>query len=139
MKKQKRIGLVAKDPWLEPAEKEIVHRYQRYKDKLEEIKSTQGSLLKFADAYNYLGINYDKKRKGWFYREWAPKAQDLYLFGDFNEWQRYSHRLTRDMNGVWEIFIDEETYKDRFTPKSLVKVMVHSEMGWIERIPAYIR
>ncbi|MEI6898929.1 MAG: alpha-amylase family glycosyl hydrolase, partial [Bacteroidota bacterium] len=89
--------------------------------------------------YQYYGLNYDKKKKGWYYREWAPKAQDLYLFGDFNDWQRYSHRLTRDKNGVWEIFLDEETYKERLTHQSLIKVMVHSEMGWIERIPAYIR
>jgi 1,4-alpha-glucan branching enzyme len=139
MKKTKKIGLVAQDPWLEPAEQEVVDRYQRYKNKLEEIKEQHGSLLKFADAYNYLGIHYDKKRKGWVYREWAPKAQDLYLFGDFNDWQRYSHRLTRGKEGVWEIFLEEENYKERFVHKSLVKVLVHSELGWIERIPAYIR
>ena len=139
MMKIKKIGLVAKDPWLEPAEQEIIQRYDRYLNKLDEIKSNFGGLLKFADAYNYFGINYDRKRKGWVYREWAPKAQDLYLFGDFNDWQRYAHRLTKDKNGVWEIFLDEATFKDRFTHKSLVKVMVHSDKGWHERIPAYIR
>lgn len=139
MKKQKKIGLVANDPWLEPAEQEVNDRYSRFKNKLGEIKQNHGSLLKFADAYNYLGFHYDKKQKGWYYREWAPKAQDLYLFGDFNDWQRYSHRLTKLPNGIWEIFLDEEQFKERFVHKSLVKVLVHSELGWIERIPAYIR
>jgi 1,4-alpha-glucan branching enzyme len=73
------------------------------------------------------------------YREWAPKAQDLYLFGDFNNWQRYSHRMTRNQFGVWEIFLDKETYKDHFTHESKIKVMVHSDLGFQERIPAYIR
>ena len=139
MKKIKKIGLVAKDPWLEPAEADILFRYERYNKTLEDIKSKWTSLLKFADAYQYFGIHYDKTRKGWVYREWAPKAQDLYLFGDFNDWQRYSHRMTRNQYGVWEIFLSEETYKERFTHQSRIKVMVHSDQGWQERIPAYIR
>ena len=139
MKKPRKIGLVAKDPWLEPAEAEINDRYNRYQRTLDELKGTWGSLLKFADAHNYFGIQYDKKRNGWVYREWAPKAQDLYFFGDFNNWQRYSNRMTRNQYGVWEIFLDREIYKDRFTHKSLVKVMVHSDLGFQERIPAYIR
>jgi 1,4-alpha-glucan branching enzyme len=139
MKKPRKIGLVAKDPWLEPAETEILARYERYQSAFGEIKATWGSLLKFADAHNYFGIHYDKVRKGWVYREWAPKAQDLYFFGDFNDWQRYSHRMTRNQYGVWEIFLDKETYRDRFTHESLVKVLVHSDLGFQERIPAYIR
>jgi hypothetical protein len=33
-----KIGLVAKDPWLEPAEMEIVRRYEHFKTTLEELK-----------------------------------------------------------------------------------------------------
>jgi 1,4-alpha-glucan branching enzyme len=139
MKGKRKIGMVAKDAWLEPAEPEICARYDRYKQTYEELKKSWGSLLKFADAHNYFGIHYDKERKGWVYREWAPKAQDLYFFGDFNSWQRYSHRMIRNQYGVWEIFLDKATYKDRFTHGSLVKVMVHSDLGFQERIPAYIQ
>ncbi|MCX6252306.1 MAG: alpha-amylase family glycosyl hydrolase [Bacteroidetes bacterium] len=139
MKKERKIGLVANDPWLEPAEQEIHRRYDRFREVMEEIKAEAGSLSTFADAYNYFGIHYDKARKGWVYREWAPKAQDLYFFGDFNNWQRYYNRMTMDKYGVWEIFLDKETYKDRFTHKSRVKVMVHSDRGFQERIPAFIR
>ena len=134
----RRLKIINDDPWLIPAEEEILDRYERYKRTLAEISGTWKSLSRFADAYQYYGIHYDKKRKGWIYREWAPKASDLYLFGDFNGWQRSSHHMTRDKYGTWELFLDEESYKDRFTHKSLVKVMVHSDMGWHERIPAYI-
>jgi 1,4-alpha-glucan branching enzyme len=139
MKKQRQIALVANDPWLVPASKEIEDRYKRFSETLEVIEDGWGGLMKFADAYNYFGIQYDKVRKGWTYREWAPKAQDLYLFGDFNNWQRYSHRLTRNPYGVWEIFLREEDYKESFIHESLVKVLVHSDIGWQERIPAFIR
>ena len=137
--KKRKIGLVAKDPWLEPAETEIVRRYEHFKTTLEELKLSHCSLLKFADAYHYFGIHRDRQKKGWVYREWAPKAQDLYLFGDFNNGQQYSHRLTKIKDGIWEIFLDDKTYKDRFKHGSRVKVMVHSEQGFQERIPSYIR
>ena len=131
--------LVKEDPWLEPAENEITQRHQRYLSKLASIENRSGSLARFADAYKYFGIHYDAGKKGWFYREWAPQAEDLYLFGDFNNWQRYTHRLSRKDYGVWELFLPESEYADRFLHESRIKVLVHSESGWQERIPAYIR
>jgi len=131
--------MVRQDPWLEPASDARTARYQRFRNRLTDITSQAGSLLRFADGHHYFGITYDKQKKGWYYREWAPHAEDLYLFGDFNDWQRYTNRLNRLPYGVWEIFLDEETYRDRFTHQSRVKVLVHSDAGWHEKIPAYIR
>ncbi|MFH1297731.1 MAG: alpha-amylase family glycosyl hydrolase [Bacteroidota bacterium] len=131
--------MVKEDPWLEAAETELNDRYQRYRDRLNSIEADEGTLTRFADGYHYFGITFDRKRKGWVYREWAPHAEDLYLFGDFNGWQRYSHRMNRLDYGVWEIFLPEEEYKERFTHQSKIKVLVHSDTGWQERIPAYIR
>jgi 1,4-alpha-glucan branching enzyme len=141
MKEQpvKKPALVRNDPWLEPAALEITERYNRYRHTLEMIDQDWGSLKKFANAYKFFGFNYDRKRKGWYYREWAPKAQDIYLFGDFNDWQRYSHRLTPNIYGQWEIFLPDQEYKERFTHQSKVKILVHSDAGWHEKIPAYIR
>jgi len=137
-KKIKKLALVRNDPWLEPVEEEIVARYQRFQQTLQEIEDSWHSLSEFANAYLYYGFHYSKSDKGWYYREWAPHAQDLYLFGDFNNWQRYSHRLTPNRYGQWEIFLPDEDYKERFLHQSRVKVMVHSEAGWHEKIPAYI-
>jgi len=137
-KKTPTLQLIKNDPWLEPAAQEIEDRLNRFKETLNEIEHQWESLNAFANAYKYYGFNYDSKQKGWFYREWAPHAQDLYLFGDFNNWQRYSHRLTPNAYGQWEIFLPDDMYKDRFCHLSKVKVMVHSEAGWHEKIPAYI-
>jgi 1,4-alpha-glucan branching enzyme len=136
--KVKKLALVRNDPWLEPAADEINARYFRYQSTLKEIESSWKSLTEFANAYQFYGFHYDKQLKGWFYREWAPKAQDVYLFGDFNNWQRYSNRLTPNRFGQWEIFLPDEVYKDRFVHKSKVKILVHSDAGWQEKIPAYI-
>ncbi len=136
--RKKRLALVANDPWLEPVEHEIEARLQRYQHRLKQIEDQAGSLTRFADAYKYFGIHYDKTAGGWVYREWAPAAYELFLFGDFNDWNRSSHPLTRNDNGVWEIFLDEKEYKDRFVHQSKLKVLVHAPNGWKERIPAWI-
>lgn len=139
MKKTPKLKLIANDPWLEPVEQEICDRKNRYQQALKDIETKWGSLQTYADAYNYFGIHYDSAKHGWTFREWAPKAQKLYLFGDFNNWQRYANPMTRLGDGVWELFLDEKEYKDTFTHKSLVKVLVHSDKGFNERIPSYIQ
>lgn len=136
--KKKRLALVESDPWLEPVEHEIENRLARYEAKLKQIEIQYGSLEKLADGYNYFGINYDAKAKGWYYREWAPAAYQIFLTGDFNDWNRSSHPLKKLDNGVWEIFLDEATYKDRFVHNSKVKVLVDAPNGWKERIPVWI-
>lgn len=134
---KKHIALVEQDPWLEPVEHEILARLERYKNRLKQIEHDFGSLTKFADAYNYFGIHYDKKAKGWYYREWAPAAYQIFLFGEFNDWNRTSHPLQKKEYGIWEIFLDEETYKDRFVHNSKIKVLVDAPNGWKERIPVW--
>jgi len=134
----KQLALVRNDPWLEPAAPDIMARYERYRFTLSGIEEDWESLNKFANGYQFYGFHYDRNLKGWYFREWAPKAQDIYLFGDFNNWQRYAHRLTPNKSGQWEIFLPDEEYKDRLTHQSKVKILVHSETGWHEKIPAYI-
>jgi 1,4-alpha-glucan branching enzyme len=139
MIKHRRLQLVKDDPWLEAVEEEVFNRYVRFKNRLNQINEQYGSLLKFANAHNYFGIHFSKKDKGWYYREWAPRAHDLYFLGDFNHWDRHAHHMNRKENGIWEIFLPYEQYKDRFVHGSRVKVLVHGNNGWYERIPVYIR
>jgi len=134
----RKLKLVKVDPWLEPSEKDIEERYERYLARVKAIEKDFGSLMKIADGYKYFGINYDPVRKGWTYREWAPQAKALYLVGDFNGWQQFTHPLQRNEFGIWEIFLDEAEYKDTFVHGSKIKVLVDSAKGLQYRIPAYI-
>ncbi|MET1055450.1 MAG: 1,4-alpha-glucan branching protein GlgB [Pedobacter sp.] len=47
------------------------------------------------------------KVKGTYFSVWAPNAQDVYVMGDFNQWEKTSHRLYKrlDASGIWEGFI----------------------------------
>lgn len=134
-----KFPLVQDDPWLEPYNQDITDRYGRYKSALGDIEKVSGSILNFATAHNYYGINFDSTLNGWWYREWAPNAQQLFLMGDFNGWHRSSHGLVRNQSKDWEIFLPYEEYKDSFVHGSRVKVHVVAVNSELDRIPAYIR
>lgn len=127
--------LVKDDPWLEPYTEEISNRIKRFNTLKENIEKNAGSLESFTDAYNYFGINYDKKKKGWWYREWAPAAVSLSLVGDFNSWNRDANPLDRNEHGIWETFIDGTILKHG----DKVKVHIITDHSELDRIPAYIK
>ena len=78
------------DPSLLPYESEINLRMNNYYKKKAELVGEDGRLVDFANGHHFFGFH--KAENGWFYREWAPAADDIYLFGDFNGWNRRSHR-----------------------------------------------
>jgi 1,4-alpha-glucan branching enzyme len=133
-----KLALVQDDPWLEPYSQDLNERLDRYKKALSDIVKAEGSLMNFSQGHKYYGINFDKEKQGWFYREWAPGAHQLALVGDFNGWNREANKLQRNQRGDWEIFLPYGEYKDRFTHKSKVKVYVSTEKGSMDRIPAYM-
>ena len=133
------LPIVADDEWLQPVEEEMNARYARYKAKIDEIEASNGSITDYANGYRYFGWQWDDVLDGWWFREWLPAAHDVYLFGDFNNWQRTELRLKRDWNGVWSIFLPAAMYRDRLTHGSLYKIHVHGENGWMDRIPAYAK
>ena len=132
------LPLITDDPWLEPYEGDLQHRFNRFKSAKQEIEKNDGSLKKFSEAYLYYGIHFDRHRNGWTYREWAPGASELYLIGDFNDWNRSSHPLQKNGSGDWEIFLPTDQYQKTFVHGSRVKVHIVSNNGRIDRIPAYI-
>ena len=78
------MKIVENDSWLEPVSDAVTERYQRYLNRMAHIEGVFGSLKAFSTGDQLFGFNYDKIRKGWWCREWAPGAAKLYLFGDFN-------------------------------------------------------
>jgi len=133
------LSIVKEDPWLSPYAHDVGKRYQRYLRARNEIEEAEGSLLNFAKGHYYYGVNFDDEKNGWIYREWAPNAHHLFLTGDFNGWDRYSHPLERNKNSDWEIFLPYEEYKSTFIHGSKIKVHVQAGNGSHDRIPAYIR
>lgn len=133
------LSLIKDEPWLKDHAEKITARQERYLADLQAIEADYGTLSEFARAHEYYGIHFDAMRNGWVYREWAPKAANLFLMGDFNGWDRYSHPMRRNHRGDWEIFLSHGDYKDSFIHNSKVKVHVEGANGAWDRIPAYMR
>ena len=92
--------LVKNDPWLSPYTEEIKNRIERFKQRKKDIEKRYGSLSAFASAYQEMGLNYDSKKGGWWYREWAPGARALSLIGASNGWDKTKHPLKKEKNGI---------------------------------------
>ncbi|GAM22439.1 hypothetical protein SAMD00019534_056140 [Acytostelium subglobosum LB1] len=105
---------------------------------LKQFEEKEGGLLKFAQGYTYFGFNVQSD--GVMYREWLPAAHAVFLVGDFNQWNKISHPLTRDEYGRWSIFLpNDEKGQCPIPHQSKIKIYVQLENGsWDFRIPAWI-
>ena len=131
--------MVANDEWLLPVEEEVNRRHAMYKERLNNIEKSAGTIVDYANGHRYYGWQRDEVMKGWWFREWLPEAKDVYIFGDFNNWQRTELRLQRNREGVWSIFLPDAMYEARLVDGSLYKIHVHGNNGWRDRIPAYAK
>ena len=130
----KHIGLVQKDPYLEPYEDAIRGRHDHAEWKKNQLTNNgKRTLESFASGYDYYGLH--KLSRGWVFREWAPNATDIYLVGDFNNWQedeRYRAKRVAGTNN-WELKLSEKA----LAHGQLYKMHVYWDGGHGERIPAW--
>ncbi len=132
------MKIVDNDNWLAPVAEEVQKRYDRFCNRLKTIEKEYGSLNRFASAHEFFGFHYDRVRRGWWYREYAPAAHYMSLYGDFNGWNKYEDPLENVGNGIWELFLPDSEYSTKLVHGSLLKVLVQSSIGEQERIPVYI-
>ena len=57
---------------------------KRYSEVKKALLGEKKSFNDFANGHHFFGFH--KTDDGWYYREWAPAAEALYLIGDFNNW-----------------------------------------------------
>ena len=91
------------DPLLKKYENDINIRMDNLKTKKKLLLKPGQKLKDFANGHHFFGFH--RGEDGWYYREWAPAAEAVYLTGDFNGWKRHAHPLTKKDNGVWELFL----------------------------------
>ena len=93
-----------------------------------------GKLIDFANAHRYYGFHHVKG--GWYYREWAPSAYQLYLEGEFNNWDKTSHPLKPLGNGDWELYLEGD---DALWDGCKVKTVVDANYTRTEHLPLYAK
>ena len=131
------MRLTENDPWLKPYEERIKRRNE-YTRSRERSLTCGGdiSLSDFASGYLYYGLHKDE-HGAWILREFMPSATEVYLIGDFNNWEVMKVYQLKRINdyGDWELRLSENAMKHGDHYKLFVK--------WIggcgERIPAWAR
>ncbi|MDU1903737.1 MAG: alpha amylase C-terminal domain-containing protein [Dysgonomonas sp.] len=113
----------------------ITQRHKKSLSKESELTNkNKSNLSDIANGYLYYGLH--KYPDKWVFREWAPNASEIYLIGDFNNWQPdIKYAFIPTYNGNWEL----ELPLDALKHGNLYKLWVKWSDGAGERIPAYCR
>ncbi|RTG80921.1 1,4-alpha-glucan branching enzyme [Schistosoma bovis] len=120
-------NLLHLDPWLEPFKYEIKRRYKCFLDHMKWINDVSG-LEEFTQGYKEFGVHV--RDDGSIYcKEWAPGAKELYLRGDFNDWQEFTHPFKNVGFGKWELTIPSANGSPVIKHLSKIKLLVVAQDG----------
>ncbi|KZT58829.1 glycoside hydrolase family 13 protein [Calocera cornea HHB12733] len=130
--------LLQLDPWLGPDMPNITKRYEHFLKWKSTIQDTEHGYDQFSQGWHKFGLNLNKDGSI-TYREWAPSAKEASLIGEFNNWDRNSHKMVRDMFGVWSITLPPVNGGPAIPHDSKIKISMVSPSGErIDRLPAWI-
>ncbi len=123
------------DPYLAPFSGAIEARRERADRLAERLAEGKQPLADFASAHEYFGLH--RTDSGWVFREWAPNASAIELFGEFSNWlvaPEYALRRLGE-HGVWEL----ELPADAVCHGQQYRLRMHWAGGEGDRLPAYTR
>ncbi|KAJ3590995.1 hypothetical protein NHX12_008943 [Muraenolepis orangiensis] len=104
-------------------------RYGLLQQQLATLEQTEGGIDRFTRAYQTFGVQRRHDNSLVFY-EWAPAAEALFLTGDFNGWDKFSHRYTKQPFGKWELVVPAKVDGSPGVEHGTkLKVVVHTEDG----------
>lgn len=121
--------LLELDPYLKPFEREIRRRNGVLQDWIGKIDKLEGGMDTFSQGYKYFGLQFQQDNSV-IAREWAPNAEQVYLTGDFNNWQWEANPYKRLDFGKWELYLPAN--EDGSCPikhLSEVKVIIRNKQG----------
>ena len=131
------------NPYYSKYSDKFVERHKNFEKALERINRDFGSIDNFTNSYKEYGLH--RVNGGIFYREWAPNAQNIYLAGDFNNWNLKDHstRCDKDQYGVFTLFLSDVSNgsgekEPRIKHGSRVRCFLEVGGQLLSRIPAWI-
>ncbi|KUI73746.1 1,4-alpha-glucan-branching enzyme [Cytospora mali] len=140
-------GVVKIDPWLSPFQDALKRRYSKAKEWINKIDDTEDRVYEGittpltvpSQGTEIYGFNVDDDNNV-VYREWAPNAQQAFLIGDFNGWNRDSHPMTKNGFGVFEIVVPHVNGQAAIPHNSKIKISLVLPSGErVDRLPAWIK
>ena len=126
--------LIEFDGNLAAYQKDLDLRMENFSRKKNELLLPWQTLADFANGHTFFGFH--KTEDGWYYREWAPAAEAVYLTGEFCGWDRHAHPMEKKDGGVFELFLPgTDTLKDG---QQIMTVVVRGDQE-LDRIPLYAK
>ncbi|CAI6355682.1 unnamed protein product [Macrosiphum euphorbiae] len=117
-----------RDSYLKPYEREFKRRYACFLDYLERVKD-ESNLESFTTGYKTYGLHFNNDGSV-YCLEWAPGAKQLYLTGDFNNWNRENYPYKKLEYGKWELTIPPNSDGTPVIKHlSEIKIVVESHHG----------
>lgn len=116
------------DPYLGPYENDLKLRIDECKKWLQIFKDAEGGLLNVGRSYNKYGLNV-QTNGDITYKEWAPSANSISIFGEFNGWNREEFKSGKDGFGCFNILIPAKDGKPRIPHNSKYKINIEGPNG----------
>lgn len=90
------LQIVQDDPYLVPFQ-DIYYRLRGKMDAVINSFRAEGGLQQLSKSYQVFGVHEEgsEGQNSYLYKEWAPGAQEISIFGDFNGWNRDQYRAKR--------------------------------------------
>ena len=134
-------GITALDGTLNQYRDHLGYRWSKYCGLRNAIDQNEGGMEKFSRGYEVMGFT--RNEQGITYREWAPGAKAVCLFGDFNGWSTGAEGIwmTKNDYGVFEVFLPNLADGSPAIPHG-TRVKVHLEVEGqepVDKIPAWIK
>ncbi|CAI9725336.1 4-alpha-glucan-branching enzyme-like [Octopus vulgaris] len=123
------------DSYLKGYQTEIKRRAKILQETVEGISKNEGSLDEFGLGFKKYGVHVkDDNSVEWL--EWAPGAKNMYLRGEFNDWNRQAYKFKKLDYGRWKLVIPPAVDgKCAIEHKSKVKLVIENEHGdFVDRL-----
>jgi len=117
--------LLTIDPYLKNYEREVKRRYGRFQNQLRLIESNEpGGLDHYTQGYKEFGLHIQQDGSVRCL-EWCPAAKAVYLWGDFNNWNKMEFPFTHIGHGKWELTLAAlQDGTCRIEHNSIVKLLI---------------
>src|SRR5690606_22261635 len=122
------------DLWLQSYFGKLDERAERVKRRAKDLQGKAASLSEFASGHEFFGLH--KKGRNRVFREWAPNAESITLYGSFCDWRiDQGIPLERRDHGIWEASFPMKS----LSHGDLYRLHIAWPGGSGERLPAWSR
>lgn len=98
-----KLKITEYDKALAPFQADLELRMNNLERTRKQLLKNAKTLNDFANGHHFYGFH--RTADGWYYREWAPAAEAMYLTGDFCGWDHHAHPMKKLDGGVFELYL----------------------------------